>query len=404
MIRLADRKDCCGCGACAAVCPHGAITMVPDGMGFCYPRVDMDRCVDCHRCEDVCAFATNRSGKGVRQACRPHRTEGGGTQFAHELSTAEPLCPEVKGEVMAEAIRFPALMDRSQSGGLAFALMRKAVRGGMVVYGAAIDADFAVRHRRVEREEELEPLRLSKYVQSELDPLPVLEDLKAGRRVLFTGTPCQCAGVGSLCRKYRDRLLLADILCHGVPAPSVWRDYLAEQQRRQGKKLTRVLFRDPSLGWHEHKEALFFGDEKRVSGEFTELFYRHLMLRPSCTVCPFASVQRVSDLTMADCWGVEKALPGFADDNRGCSLLLCNTPEGKAFAADFPAERVERRPVALEKVMQANFLAPSTPKDGADLFENTYLRRGYSVALRRCRPGAIGIRLRRWARKAGIKL
>ena len=169
-------------------------------------------------------------------------------------------------------------------------------------------------------------------------------------------------------------------------------------------KLTRVLFRDPSLGWHEHKEALFFGDEKRVSGEFTELFYRHLMLRPSCTVCPYASVQRVSDLTMADCWGVEKALPGFADDNRGCSLLLCNTPEGKAFAAEFPAERVERRPVALEKVMQANFLAPSTPKDGADLFENTYLRRGYSVALRRCRPGAIGIRLRRWARKAGIKL
>ena len=385
MIRLADRKDCCGCGACAAVCPHGAITMVPDGMGFRYPRVDMDRCVDCHRCEDVCAF----------DAQEIPRTSRGMTGAS---------CPANAGHLMAEAIRFPALMDRSQSGGLAFALMRKAVRGGMVVYGAAIDADFAVRHRRVECEEELEPLRLSKYVQSELDPQPVLEDLKAGRRVLFTGTPCQCAGVGSLCRKYRDRLLLADILCHGVPAPNVWRDYLAEQERRQGKKLTRVLFRDPSLGWHEHKEALFFGDEKRVSGEFTELFYRHLMLRPSCTVCPFASVQRVSDLTMADCWGVEKALPGFADDNRGCSLLLCNTPEGKAFAADFPAERVERRPVALKKVMQANFLAPSTPKDGADLFENTYLRRGYSVALRRCRPGAIGIRLRRWARKAGIKL
>ena len=444
MIRLADRKDCCGCGACAAVCPHDAIAMVPDGMGFRYPRVDMARCVDCHLCEDVCAFASSlhvkgtqnpdlvgavpapsfglvqtagvlgtsdipasgedRSDKGVRQACRPHRTARGSRDCAPAISTAEPLWPEVGAGITAEAIRFPSLMDESQSGGLAFALMRKAVRSGMVVYGAAIDDDFVVRHRRVETEEGLEPLRLSKYVQSECDPAMVLADLKAGRRVLFTGTPCQCAGVGSLCRNYRDQLLLADILCHGVPAPYVWRDYLAEQERRQGKKLTRVLFRDPSLGWHEHKEVLFFGDERVVGGEYTDLFYRHLMLRPSCTVCPFASVNRVSDLTMADCWGVEKALPGFADDNRGCSLLLHNTPAGEAFAAEFPGESVERREVALEKVMQPNFLAPSTPKDGADLFENTYIRRGYPVAERRCRRNAIRIRLRRWARKAGIKL
>ena len=96
MIRLADRKDCCGCGACAAVCPHGAISMVPDGMGFRYPRVDMDRCVDCHRCEDVCAFAPNRSGKGVRQACRPHRTAG---RRLHrpKIRLAELLCPEAGG-------------------------------------------------------------------------------------------------------------------------------------------------------------------------------------------------------------------------------------------------------------------------------------------------------------------
>ena len=416
MIRLADRKDCCGCGACAAVCPHDAIAMVPDGMGFRYPRVDTDRCVDCHRCEDICVFAFNLRSKDVgspylQQAQAPASRSlqtavlptSSDTPVSGESANSRHARPD-RASVIAEAIRFPELMDRSQSGGLAFALMRKAVRSGMVVYGAAIDDDFVVRHRRVETEEGLEPLRLSKYVQSECDPAMVLEDLKAGRRVLFTGTPCQCAGVGSLCRKYREGLLLADILCHGVPAPFVWRDYLAEQERRHGKKLTRVLFRDPSLGWHEHKEVLFFGDERVVGGEYTDLFYRHLMLRPSCTVCPYASVARVSDLTMADCWGVEKALPGFADDNRGCSLLLCNTPAGEAFSADFPGETVERRAVALEKVMQANFLAPSTPKDGADLFENTYIRRGYSVAERRCRRNAIRIRVRRWARKAGIKL
>ena len=415
MIRLADRKDCCGCGACAAACPHGAIAMVPDGMGFRYPRVDMDRCVDCHRCEDICTFASGlRSEDAGGQYLQPAQAPA-----SRSLQTAFPPASSdtPASGIMAEAIRFPELMDQSQSGGLAFALMRKAVRSGMVVYGAAMDADFVVRHRRVESAEGLEPLRLSKYVQSDMEgdsstslgmtasiTAMVLADLKAGRRVLFTGTPCQCAGVASLCGKYRDGLLLADILCHGVPAPFVWRDYLAEQERRHGKKLTRALFRDPSLGWHEHKEALFFGDEKVVSGEYTDLFYRHLMLRPSCTVCPYASLTRVSDVTMADCWGVEKALPGFADDNRGCSLLLRNTPAGEAFTADFPGEAVERRSVELSKVMQANFLAPSTPKDGAELFENVYLRRGYPVAERRCRRGAIRIRLRRWARKAGIKL
>ena len=391
MIRLVDRKDCCGCGACAAACPHDAISMLPDGMGFRYPVVDFDACVDCHFCEEICAFA------------------------ASSLRGREPR---------AEAIRFPELMDRSQSGGLAFALMRKAVRGGMVVYGAAMDEDFVVRHRRVEAEGELEPLRLSKYVQSEMQrdypdkpgndviasecgqsiPRMVLADLQAGRRVLFTGTPCQCAGVGRLCRPYRDRLLLMDIVCHGVPAPYVWRDYLAEQERRHGRKLTRVLFRDPSLGWHTHREALWFGEEKLVSDEYTDLFYRHLMLRPSCTVCPFASLSRPGDITAADCWGVEKALPGFADDNRGCSLMLLNTPAGEGFVREFPGETVLRQRVDVRLVMQANFLAPSTPKDGADLFENTYIRRGYPVAERRCRRGAFRIRLLRWARKAGIKL
>ena len=428
MIRLADRKDCCGCGACAAVCPHGAIAMVPDGMGFRYPRVDLDRCVDCHLCEDICSFADFAAeASGCKTALRcapgPSRTSGSphpltwprvATGFAPTASSAASASGTAAS---AEAIRFPELMDRSQSGGLAYALMRKAIRSGMVIYGAAMDEDFVVRHRRVETLEGLEPLRLSKYVQSDMEidsstslgmtksvSAMVLADLKAGRRVLFTGTPCQCAGVGSLCRKYRDRLLLADILCHGVPAPFVWRDYLREQERRRGRKLTRALFRDPSLGWHEHKEVLWFGDERVVCGEYTDLFYRHLMLRPSCLACPYASVSRATDLTMADCWGVEKALPGFADDNRGCSLLLRNTPEGVAFSAEFPGEAVERQPVALEKVMQPNFLAPSRPKDGAQLFENTYIRRGYPVAERRCRPGAIRIRLLRWARKAGIKL
>ena len=351
MIRITDRKLCCGCSACADCCPHGAITMKADAMGFRYPSVDESLCVDCGICEKVCAF---------------HKPD----------SVAASTC---------EAIRFPDLMDGSQSGGLAYALMRKAADNGFIVYGAAVDDDFRVRHRRVDSMEGLAPLRLSKYVQSDMKGIPaqVLEDLRNGRKVLFTGTPCQCAGIASAAGEMRRNLLTADIICHGVPAPAIWKSYLESQERRKGKKISSVLFRDPSLGWHDHRETLYFGDEKTVSDEYTFLFYHHFTLRPSCTACPFASLHRVSDITMADYWGVEKALPGFADDNRGCSLLIADSRAGADFTRDFRDE-CSRRPLPIpsEKV-QPNLYTPSSAHKRAESFENTYIRKGYDAVLRR---------------------
>lgn len=350
MINLTDRRQCCGCSACADACPHRAIRMAEDGMGFKYPEVDEKLCTDCGICNAVCAF--------------------------------KPA--EKNGLMRTEAIRFPALLDKSQSGGLGFALMRKAIREGRVVYGAAMGDDFSVRHIRVTEESGLEPLRLSKYVQSDMSGVPamVLEDLAAGRKVLFTGTPCQCAGVASLAGKYRENLLLADIICHGVPSPAVWRDFIKHQEDAKGKPVTAAIFRDKALGWHDHRETVFFGNEKQVSSDYTFLFYRHLMLRPSCSACPFASLTRPSDITMADCWGVEQILPGFADDNRGCSLLIVHSKAGESFTETFPDECVRMdAPIVPEK--QPNLFHPSVPNKRAKSFENTYIRKGYAAALRR---------------------
>ena len=349
MIRLAQREDCCGCGACRAVCMHRAVEMKADAMGFPYPSVNEAACTECSLCESVCAF-------------RPE---------------------EPKPAPKAYAIRFPEFLDGSQSGGLATALMRKAINEGYVVYGAAMDADFVVRHRRVTTVEEIEPLRLSKYVQSETVPIleQLVSDLKLGRKVLFTGTPCQCAGMASLAAHFKAQLLTADIICHGVPSPAIWKDYLAYSQDKEGEKLTGAFFRDPALGWHDSREPLLYG-ERRVTGRNYNFLYGHnLILRPCCAKCPFASAVHPSDITMGDCWGVEKALPGFADDNRGCSLLLVQSPEGEAFVWDFE-ESYRKHAIELGKVMQENLVRPAIMHPRAKSLEKDYIRKGFPYVLK----------------------
>ena len=202
--------------------------------------------------------------------------------------------------------------------------------------------------------------------------------------------------MGSIAGKYRDSLLLMDIVCHGVPGPEVWKSYLRWKEQRAGKKLTGALFRDPQMGWHEHRETLLFGGERLVSSEYTDLFYRHMILRPSCGECPFASLNRPSDITAADCWGVEKALPGFADDNRGCSLMLVNTPAGEAFTSSLECER---RPVALEQVMQPNLKEPTKLHRLSGRVEREFARGGFGLINRRHSKQSREYRLEQFIKK-----
>lgn len=348
-ILLQKRQDCSGCCACAAVCAHHAIRMEQDGMGFRYPVIDEDACVHCGLCEKVCAF--------------------------QKVSRKE--------EPAAEAVRFPDYLPASQSGGVGYALMRTAIGQGRVVYGAAMGEDFVVRHRRVTTMDALEPLRLSKYVQSDMDGIPaqVLQDLKAGRQVLFTGTPCQCAGIGSLCANYRDRLLLVDLICHSAPAPAVWKGFLDWNEAEQGTRLQKVLFRDPSLGWHHARTLLVFETGERSYSDVYYYFFEKCMIsRPSCGVCPFANTRRPSDITIGDCWGVEKVLPGFADDNKGCSLVLTSSPQGREFYERIPFEKTSKQ-IDIELVLQPNLRTPSVPSPFANAFEKGFLRKGFPFVL-----------------------
>lgn len=206
-------------------------------------------------------------------------------------------------------------------------------RSGGVVFGAAFTPEGEVVHRRAETLEAIRPLLKSKYVQSRLDGVyaEVIASLREGRRVLFTGTPCQIAGLHALLRGARpEGLLTAECLCHGVPSPGLWRRYLREISG--GRRILRIDFRDKSRsGWQHYRFTVCTEKGTRSiparKDPYMQGFLRELTLRPSCYACPFKSGRSGSDLTLCDLWNVAEAAPAF-DDNRGVSLVLANSAAG----------------------------------------------------------------------------
>jgi len=221
---------------------------------------------------------------------------------------------------------------KSRSGGVFAAVSDKVLENGGVVYGCALDDNFNAYHRRAVTKEERDLFRGSKYVQSEMrDAMKeALNDLKEGRVVLFSGTPCQVAGMKAVCpEKFRDNLLCMDIVCHGVPSPAVWNAYKEYMQKKYHGKITAVDFRNKrNHGWWEHIESVKIRGVEVDSQIYKNLFYEHNILRECCYECPYKSLERQGDITIADAWGIAHAAPQF-DDNKGVSLVLCSSEKGQ---------------------------------------------------------------------------
>ena len=234
MIQITDKSQCCGCTACASICVYDAITMQPDAMGFLYPAVDRDKCVDCGLCEKVCAFNDH---------------------YDTSLNLPQPDAYAARHKDMRE-------VETSRSGAAFIAISDYVLENGGVVYGAGYTDHFRVVHKRATTKEERDEFKGSKYVQSDMNTVfrQVKKDLKDGLTVLFSGTPCQTAGLNSyIGRKLRERLILVDIVCHGVPGPYLWRDYIAYLEKKQGDKICWVNFRDKQkFGWKAHRETFKF--------------------------------------------------------------------------------------------------------------------------------------------------
>lgn len=355
MIQINNPADCCGCTACASICAHDAITMKPDALGFLYPEVDKDKCVDCGLCEKVCAFNDH---------------------YDTSLNLEKPLAYGARHKDMNE-------VETSRSGAAFIAISDYILEQGGVVYGAGYTDHFRVVHKRATTKEERDEFKGSKYVQSDMTGVfrQVKKDLRDGLTVLFSGTPCQTSGLNSYVgKRLRENLFLVDIVCHGVPSPYMWRDYIAYLEKKQGSPIVWVNFRDKQkYGWAAHHETFKF---KNGGGKmsFTYLFYKHIMFRKSCGNCHFTNIKRPSDITIADFWGWENTDSAFNADNKGVSLVLLNTEKGRKLF-DAVQDRMNTIPAELDKCLQPNMQHPSEMHPQSEKFFSDYTRKGFKYVM-----------------------
>jgi NAD-dependent dihydropyrimidine dehydrogenase PreA subunit len=358
MVLYSNKEDCCGCSACANVCPHKAIEMKADGMGFLYPFIVSEKCVNCGLCKNVCSFKSN---------------------YDKSLNVENPLAFGVRIKDFSE-------LSKSQSGGAFVLLSDKILESGGVVYGAGYDSQFKVIHQRATNKKERDAFRGSKYVQSELGNVlkQVKEDLLLGRKVMFSGTPCQTAACNSFVgTRLRERLFLVDIICHGVPSPFIWRDNINYLERKEKSAIISANFRDKKYGWCTHKETYIFSNNKVICRRnYTKLFYDHVMLRPSCGTCRFTNLHRPSDITIADLWGWDRTDCNVGADNKGLSLVIVNT-----IKVDNLVNQVKKdcyfQQVNLNDCMQHNLQSPTEHNPLCKQFEKDYLQYGYKYILKK---------------------
>ena len=375
MIQIKDKADCCGCTACSSVCAHDAIAMQPDVMGFLYPVVDEGKCVDCGACEKVCAFNDN---------------------YDTSLNLDKPLAYAARHKDMKE-------VETSRSGAAFIAISDYVLENGGVVYGAGYADHFCVVHKRAVTKDERDEFKGSKYVQSDLNTVfrQIRKDLNDGLIVLFSGTPCQTAGLNSYVgKKLREHLILVDIVCHGVPGPYMWHDYLSYLEKKQGDKICGVNFRDKQkYGWGAHHETFEFVNSKgKVS--FTYLFYQNIMFRRSCVKCHYANTKRPSDITIADYWGWEKTAPEINKDDKGVSLILVNTEKGREIFEKIK-DCMTIVSANLEDCLQPNLQHPSESNPRWKQFEDDYRRKGFEYVLKKYNNDSLTQKTRRFVSKCG---
>lgn len=305
---MISREKCCGCSACVNVCPKNCISMTLDQEGFYFPSINESTCVHCHLCSKVCPAILCIETEKVKEY--------------PQVYVGYNLDPEVRKE--------------SSSGGVFSAVAENVLDVGGIVYGAAMREDcYGVDQIRITDTNKLYLLRGSRYVQSNVGDTfkQAADDLKRGRLVLYTGTPCQIEGLKSYLGKDYNNLICMDFVCHGVPSEKAWQCYITMQEKKYRANAKNFFFRNKSTGWKNFSCLMYFDDGQKYIKPFEDdlwgaAFVRNANLRKSCYDCPFKKINRVSDLTVADAWGIENTNPELNDD-MGYSMIFIHSIKGK---------------------------------------------------------------------------
>ena len=304
-INIEEKSDCCGCTACKNICPKGAIEMVEDSEGFKYPQINKDKCIDCGLCKKVCPILNKQQFNDFKQKAY--------------------LFQNKKEDVRKD----------STSGGFYSSIGEYVINNGGVVYGASFDKDFKVEHTKAEKVEELSKFRKSKYVQSNLKDTfkEIKKYLDDKRMVVFSGTPCQVAGLNNYLKKSYDNLILIDIMCHSVPSPLYYEKYKKYiLKKMNAKKILSVNFRDKRKYGYKYSMMTVETDNGIYSqgidtDPYLRAFFGDYSVRPSCYNCRFKTQKRVSDITIWDCFNINEIDKSF-DDDKGTTRLLVQSEKG----------------------------------------------------------------------------
>lgn len=359
MIDTVSIKACTLCGACRNACPTDAISYAREHRDFAYPVIDPAKCVGCDRCERVCPVLVPGS--------RPQ--EGYPTAYAARTKD--------------EAVR-----RTSTSGGVFCELASRVLDEGGMVCGAVFDEGFHVRHILSNKREDLARMRGSKYAQSDMGYCyrEIKKALGEGVMVLFSGCPCQVAGLRSFLGRDDPRLIMIELVCHGIPSDRLLGAYIAMQEKAYGAPLVKLEFRSKDLGWHRSAVKMEFANgkvyrEPIALNAYMNGFLGNCTLKGSCYHCPFRNFSAGGDIILGDLWGAEVSMPHL-DDNKGLSAMLVLSGKGQALVERLP---LLMEPCELDAVIRNNqsLVRSAEPSSLRESFYASAAERGYAVAIRK---------------------
>lgn len=363
MIRIINKEDCCGCSACVSICPKTAIRFIQDSEGFDYPHVDVDKCVECGLCEKICPIIQRKS---------------------IDKSVANPL------QYKAVRIKDKKILSESSSGG-AFTILADIIFDlNGCVCGVEYSEEGLPHHIIIDNKEELYKLRGSKYVQSNILGIfsAIKQRLLNGQYVLFSGTSCQVDGLKKYLRKDYANLLTVDLVCHSIPSPLIYKEYLTYCSKKLKKEIVSIDMRyKKTYGWsHRYSYRYCFKDGKSVIDSpfvvnWGRLFFSEMINRPSCGDCQYANLNRVSDFTIADFWDDDKKRTDIYSKD-GTSLLLVNTEKGinalRNCQNNFYSWNITK-----EEALQPSLCHSTKHSDKRDEFWNFYYNNGFENSYNR---------------------